>query len=369
MMATALRLAISLQPFTEDAQPWVLEVAALQALSTAIDETGGFQQRYAALVDVTSPEMGTVDAAVEVSAAQLEDGTPVVVLEDDGAEDRARFLILQARWKGFPAGTLLHGLDPTVAVVTRADDDASGLRAQVMLAFLELLKMATLPLDRSALQGEGYPVSDDLPGFLAAFTASTAGDPVDDALLDRWQGRLPDTLLALWKRDGLARYLEDRLMLVDPERYSGTLAPLLANSRLEGVDTFHAYAVTAFGQVFVCGENTAVDIIADPYTGAIEAHPSMLAASAADERDRRLRFLLTLLEPDELDVTDTQGHSVYAMTRDRLGALVADDVYTPGSEGLVDGWETRLVRQDAFKAWESSRHWGARSCSAHPHEH
>lgn len=360
MMTPALRLAIVLQAFADDAQPWILEPATLQALSTTIDETGGFQQRYAALVDVTNPALGTVDATVEVSAAQLEDGTPVIVFEDDEGDGSARFLVLQAQWQGFPAGTLLQGRDPAMAVVTRADDDASGMRAQALLGSLELLKMATPQRDRSDLQAVAHRVPDDLPGFLAAFTASTAGEPVDGALLDRWQGRLPDTLLALWQRDGLARYLEDRLMLVDPERYSATLAPLLVNSRLEGIDTFHAFAVTAFGQVFVCGENTAVEIIADPYTGAIQVHPSMLAASDADERNGRLRFLLTLLEPEELDVTDMQGDSVYAMTRDRLGPLAADDVYTPGPEGLVEGWETRLIRQDAFKAWEWSRHWGTR---------
>lgn len=350
MVSAALVLTIALQPGAPHAEPWILGADELSTLLRTLDDLGDFQQPYPAFVDITQPEEGTVDASVEVAAAQLDDGTPVVVIEDTGVEDTARFVVLRAEWQGLPAGALLHGAGPSLAVVTHADEDAAAVRAQVMLGFLDLLMALPLQLDRP----DGDWDADDLTGFLDAFTASMPGDPVDDALLDRWQGRLPDTLLALWKRDGLARYLDDRLMLVNPERYSATLAALLVNNALLGVDTFHVYAITAFGQLLVCGENTAVEIIADPYTGTIEVHPSMLAASDADERDGRLRSLLTFLEPHKLDVTDTQGHSVYARSRERLGALAGDEVYVPGPEGLVDGWELRLIKQAALKAWEST---------------
>lgn len=353
MIAAVLCLSIALQPMATNAEPWVLDAEELSALLRTLDDVGDFQQPYAALVDVAIPEEGSVDASVEVSAARFDDGTPVVVLDDDGAQDSTRFVVLRAEWQGLPAGTLLHGIGPTLAVVTHAEDDAAGARAQVMLGFLDLLMAGPIQLHPSDLDWNANLGTDDLAGFLDTFAASTTGEPVDEATRNRWQGRLPDTLLALWKRDGLARYLEDRLILVDPERYAAVLAGLLVGSTLEDVDAFHVYALTAFGQLLVCGENTAVEIVADPYTGDVAADPSMLAASDADERDGRLRFLLTLLEPDELDVTDAKGNSVYARTRDRLGALEGDDVYFPDPEGLVDGWELRLIKQDALKAWHS----------------
>jgi len=356
MVSAALALTIALQPWVPHAEPWILGTDELGTLLRTLDDLGDFQQPYPAFVDISQPEEGTVDAWVDVAAAELDDGTPVVVVEDNGVEDTARFVVLRAEWQGLPAGALLHGAGPSLAVVTHVEGDAAAARAQVMLGFLDLLMALPLQLDRPDGDWDANRDADDLAGFLDGFTASTAGQPVDDATLTHWRGRLPDTLLALWKRDGLARYLDDRLMLVNPERYSATLTGLLVNNALLGVDTFHVYAVTAFGQLLVCGENTAVEIIIDPYTGKVAVDPSMLAASDAEERDGRLRFLLTLLAPDQVDVTDADGNSVYAMTRDRLGALEGDEVYVPGAEGLADGWELRLIKQDALKAWELPQH-------------
>jgi len=355
MVTAALCLSIALMPMAVDAVPCTLAPEQLSLLRETLDDLGEFQQPYPALVDVTNPEDGTVDAAVDVSAGQLDDGTPVIVIEDDGAEDVARFLVLETEWQGLPAGTLLQGAGPSMAVVTEADDDPSGLRAREMLTFIDLLKWARDAPARADRQLDADLAFHDLPEFLDAFTASTAGEPVNANILSLWHRRLPDSLLALWQRDGLARYLEDRLMLVDPDRYDAMLPPLLAGSPLEGVDTFHVYAVTAFGQLFVCGENTAVEIVIDPYRGQVAVNPSMLAATDAEERSARLRFLLTMLEVKHLDLTDEHGHSVYATTRDRLGALGTDDVYAPGPAGLVDGWESNLIRQNVFTSLESMR--------------
>ncbi|MET4680771.1 hypothetical protein ABIA72_002411 [Stenotrophomonas rhizophila] len=355
MVTAALCLSIALMPMAVDAVPYTLDPEDLSVLRETLDDVGEFQQPYPALVDVTNPEDGTVDAAVDVSAGQLDDGTPVIVIEDDGAEDVARFLVLETEWRGLPAGTLLQGAGPTMAVVTEADDDPFGLRAREMLTFIDMLKWARDAPARADRQLDADLAFDDLPGFLDAFTASTAGEPANANILTLWHRRLPDSLLALWQRDGFARYLEDRLMLVDPDRYDAMLSPLLAGSPLEGVDTFHVYAVTAFGQLFVCGENTAVEIVIDPYNGQVGMNPSMLAATDAEERSARLRFLLTMLEVKHLDLTDEHGHSVYATTRDRLGALGTDEVYAPGPAGLVDGRESNLIRQNVFTSRESMR--------------
>lgn len=349
------RLSIDLQPLPLGAEPWRLDPEELSILRRTLDETGDFQQPYAALVDPDDADAGSVDAYVEVSAVQLEDGTPAILIEDDGAEAITRYVVLEREWQTLPAGTLLQGAGPGMAVVTLADDDASGMQAQGMLGFLDLLVAAPALPSSAEPRPDADPVMDDPGAFLEAFTPSTIGVSVDESTRTHWRGRLPDTLLALWQRDGLARYLEGRMMLVRPECYATVLATALVGSPLEGVDTFHVYAITAFGQLLVCGENTAVEIIVDPCHGQVAAHASMLAPSTAEERNARLRLLLTLLEVHDFDVTDAQGRSVYAMTRDRVGALAAGEIYTPDLAGLSEGWEVRLVRQDALEAWQTLR--------------
>lgn len=139
MVSVLLCLSIVLQPLPAGAEPWVLEAEELGVLGRTLDRMGEFQYPYPAVVDIADPDAGAFDASVEVAAAQLGDGSPVILIDDEGIEDVQHFIVLQTPWQGLPAGTLLHKDGDNAAVVTRDDDDPAGRRAQVMMAFLDMM--------------------------------------------------------------------------------------------------------------------------------------------------------------------------------------------------------------------------------------
>lgn len=145
MAESTPRLSIDLQPLPVGAEPWRLDPEELSVLRRTLDETGDFQQPYAALVDPDDADAGSVDAYVEVSAVQLEDGPPAILIEDDGAEDVQDYLVLEARWGGLPAGTLLHRSGESARVLTVDDTDHARTRALTMLVFLDLLTLFSGP--------------------------------------------------------------------------------------------------------------------------------------------------------------------------------------------------------------------------------
>lgn len=151
MLGVALYLSIALQPLPADATAWVLEPEELNVLGHTLERMGQFQYPYPAALDLYDPEAGTMDATVDVSAARLGDGTPVILIEDDGVEDDdgtadiQHYLVLQAPWNGLPAGTLLHRDGENAAVVTHSEDDPARARAEVMLGFLELMLLFADP--------------------------------------------------------------------------------------------------------------------------------------------------------------------------------------------------------------------------------
>ncbi|AHY59062.1 hypothetical protein [Stenotrophomonas rhizophila] len=138
-------LSIDLKPLPAGAEPWLLEPMELNILRRTLDETGDFQQPYAALEDLDDADAGSVDANVEVSSVQLDDGPPAILIEDDGAEDVQDYLVLEAPWRGLPAGTLLHRSGQSARALTVDDTDPGRTRALTMLVFLDLLMIVSGP--------------------------------------------------------------------------------------------------------------------------------------------------------------------------------------------------------------------------------
>ena len=182
----------------------------------------------------------------------------------DVDEAPERYLVLSEPWQSLSAGTLLLVSGNTAAIISTQEANKEATQAERMLTFLDYL-----PFDagRNALVEPGIEAQEpsfETRAFMESFGASSRGEALSEATLAAWKGVLPDLLLALWRRDGFARYRDDRLILVDPHLYSGVVAAFLQGTPMEGADRFHAYAVTPFGQMLLCGENTSMHISIDP---------------------------------------------------------------------------------------------------------
>ncbi len=353
MTSTALCLSLALQlPVAAD--PLALDPDSLLALHQALQSFGDFQQPYSAPMDVNDPDAGATDATVEVSAGCLQGGPQVIILDADIDEAPERYLVLDKAWHDLPAGTLLLVSGGSVTIIPTHEGSPELARAETLLAFLDYLPIST-DWNALAVPNTALPVTElNSDEFLQGFIPSSKVEAVPEATLAAWEGVLPNLLLALWRRDGLARYRNDKLAMVDPGRYAGLVAAHLRGNPLEAVDTFHAYAVTAFGQILICGETTAIQVSVDAHSGDVSAVSDAPGPSDAAERDWDLEYLLTFLDGPYLDVTDEDEQPLYEHARERLGPLAPHEIYSFSPAVSEGGWNAaHLVKADRLAELEA----------------
>ncbi len=314
---------------------------SLAALQQALQTFGEFQQRYSAPIDAYDPDVGVIDAAVEVSAGCVQDGPPVIILDDDAEQALRRYLVLEAPWHELPTGALLLVSGSKASSIPAQESNLELARAESMLIFLDMLpedpEGRDHPETRSAV-ADTDASAPFMTSLLAQLRTSTPGSPVTATMLTLWKGRIPDVLLELWQRDGFARYHDDRLALVNPLGYEAVLAAFLAGSPLWGKDDFHVYAISPFGQMLICGERTGVELTFEPHEGYLCAPAAMTLPASSIDRNRRLHdFLLTLDDP-ELDVLAEDGEPMSWRAREILGPLGDGEIYTSTEPVREHGW-------------------------------
>lgn len=325
---------------------------SLAALQEALQTFGEFQLPYSAPIDVNDPGAGVVDAAVEVFAGCVHGGPPVIILDDDAEQAPRRYLVLEAPWHGLPTGALLLVSASKASAIPAQKSNLELARAESMLTFLDLLPEGPESRDHPETVSAVVDTDASAPSttsLLSQLQASTPGSPVTDTMLALWKGRFPDALLALWQRDGLARYHDDRLALVNPAGYESVLAALLAGSPLWGKDDFHVYAISPFGQMLICGERTGVELTLEPHEGYLFAPAALTLPASNIDRNKRLHdFLLTLDDP-ELDVLAEDGEPMFWRAREMLGPLGDGEIYTSTEPVSEHGWRLgSLVKRETL---------------------
>lgn len=351
MTSAALCLSLALQ-LPVASEPLAVDPDSLGTLQQALKTFGAFQQPYSAPIDAYNPDAGVIDSAVEVSAGCVQDGPPVIILDDDAEHAPRRYLVLEAPWHGLPTGALLLVFASKASAIPAQKSNLELARAESMLTFLNLLPVASEarahPESCSAVT-DSVASGSIMKSVLDQLCASTPGPPVTEATLTLWKGRLPDVLLALWQRDGLARYHDDRLTMVDPAQYDAVLDAFLEGSPLRGKDDFHVYAISPFGQMLICGERTGVELTLEPHEGHQCAPAAATLPTSSIDRNRRLHdFLLTLDDP-ELDVLTEDEEPMFWRVREMLGPLGDGEIYTSTESVSEHGWRLgTLVKRKAL---------------------
>ena len=353
MTSAALCLSLALQ-LPVASEPLAVDPDSLLALHQALQSFGELQQPYSAPVDVTDPDAGVTDATVEISAGCVKDGPQVIILDADVDDSSERYLVLNEPWQSLPAGTLLLVSGSTATVISTQEANKETAQAESMLNFLDYLP---INLGSNSLAGPNPDVTAaeiDSDGFMQNFAMSSEGEPASEAAFAAWEGKLPGLLLALWQRDGFARYRDDKLALVDPHLYAEVATAFLQGNPMEGADTFHVYAVTAFGQILLCGENTSTQISIDPHSGHVTTESDVPDPADAAERNWKLAFLLEALDGPYLDVTDDDERPLHAHALDRLGPLAPNEMYSFSPAVSEGGWNAaHLVKTDRLAELEA----------------
>ena len=174
--------------------------------------------------------------------------------------------------------------------------------------------------------------------FLETFGDPVGHQPVPPSALDHYQGKLPNRLLDYWQEHGWCGYGGGLFWLVNPQDYEDVVAYWLSGTLFEARDTYHLIARSAFGDLYLWGENTGSVLTIAAYDGA--------HSSGDEERDNKIHGLLMWLMTECIYFDD-----LFEPARERLGTLAADEMYgfVPA---LMLGGSDSLERLEKLKAVE-----------------
>jgi hypothetical protein len=179
----------------------------------------------------------------------------------------------------------------------------------------------------------------------------------------KYEGVLPNSLLALWRRHGWTGYGQGHWWLVNPADFDDVLGMWLEDTPFPKVDRFHCFARSAFGALHAWGETLGNHLTIDCAFGHIVALPSKMGVKEEDA-ELALATKLAFLSPESADIEDENGASIFAAAVQKFRPLDADQMFgfepalVLGAEPSID--TVRKLRMDVHL--RILREFGAPRC-------
>jgi hypothetical protein len=153
--------------------------------------------------------------------------------------------------------------------------------------------------------------------FLEQFGPAIGRRDVPVARLERFRGKLPDSMLGYWREHGWCGYADGLFWTVDPDEYEPALQAWLGNTSFMQADAYHVIGRTAFGHLLFWGERTGPSL--QLFAPGAYAVP-MQAASGKMELEGRMFFSTQDRKPYDFG-------DLFAPALKKLGPLKHDEMY------------------------------------------
>jgi len=150
---------------------------------------------------------------------------------------------------------------------------------------------------------------------------------VPESVIEKWDSVLPNSLLNFWRIDGWASYFDGLLSFVNPDDYHDVLEEWIKDTPLAVADQFHAFAINAFGCLYLCGEKSGL-------TATINCSFHSIAAMASDLQQVKSEPALSesfeaflFHEKEDLDLLNNQGKGIHDLAVAKCGPLKPGEIY------------------------------------------
>jgi len=167
---------------------------------------------------------------------------------------------------------------------------------------------------------------EDFTIFIEEFGEATHRVSAPIEAIKKWRGKLPDKLLEYWLDEGWCGYANGLFWIVNPQDYEDIADEWLENTGLEQIDDFHVIARTAFGDLYLCGECTGVNMLISCPINSIFALPKDLKRKSKENQDWSVRSFLGL-SAEGCDLKDEHGALLFDRAVAQLGTLNSGEMY------------------------------------------
>tara|TARA_R100000656_G_scaffold124645_1_gene103381 strand:- start:202 stop:864 length:663 start_codon:yes stop_codon:yes gene_type:complete len=152
--------------------------------------------------------------------------------------------------------------------------------------------------------------------------------PVDEDTLNLYQNRLPDRLLGYWKYYGFSGFGEGLFWMVNPKEYQDILDKWIKQTHLWEREKFYVIARTAFGELYVLGDNSNSYAIINPHLNNIIPNDSNHSTLNKVDFEKNAGSFFMFMNKETLDFEDIRGNGLFQRCLKKYGQLANDEMYT-----------------------------------------
>lgn len=176
--------------------------------------------------------------------------------------------------------------------------------------------------------------------FISNVGEATSRIEVPEASIQKWRGKLPDQLLTYWREEGWCGYADGLFWTVNPDEYQDLVDFWLRGTFFPDLDSYHAIARTAFGEIYLFGEETGTSVNLSCFGN--------YAISLKNERKKKspvdlawnVKSFFSSKDLESCDIHDEDDEPLFQRALQKLGPLDSREVY---------GFEPALVAGGAWR--------------------
>jgi len=160
------------------------------------------------------------------------------------------------------------------------------------------------------------------------FSPAIECQSVDTSNLQHYRAKLPDQLLKYWQEYGFCGYGEGLFWTVNPADYENLLEMWLGDTPLWETENFYVIARTAFGELYVLGEDSLNTTIIDPHYSTILPGNPANKDRTIEQKNRKIGLFFQLKRKKSTEYHDQNDKPLFKRALKKLGPLKHDEMYT-----------------------------------------
>lgn len=160
--------------------------------------------------------------------------------------------------------------------------------------------------------------------FLQEFPPQPDAIAIPKTRIDEYESRLPRALLDFWMEIGWSGFADGILWSTDPEAFEVVIASWLDGTDFLKNQTYTVIARSAFGQIFLWGKQSGMNIIIEPLFGTVTIFESNF-----DEKKENSSVIAFFVSKEKtyFDFNDWKEKPLFNKALRKLGPLQSDEMY------------------------------------------
>lgn len=167
---------------------------------------------------------------------------------------------------------------------------------------------------------------EDLELFIEELGEPTSFRGVSSEEAEAYRGILPDKLLEYWLEVGWSGFSDGLFWLTNPANFEHLAEMWLEDTGFPDIDRYHVIGRSAFGKLYMMGEQTHQTFVINCPMHAIIARENKLKKVAKDA-DVVVQSFFAMSDKEKFDIEDINDKPMFDQALKKLGSLGADEVY------------------------------------------